>query len=335
MELVTDPVMHSAEEAGRFARELQLLLRYLGASEANMEKGEMRVEANVSVARKGEMSKAYVEIKNLNSFRTMEKAVEYEIRRQTKMLIEGGVLEKQTLGWDENKGCTFPQRSKEGSADYRYFPDPDLPSIRISEISEMGEGSLVASLPELPQARRDRYIAAGIRTEDAEMYVRNIQLGDYADAVFAWLSDRALAPLASNYISNDLANKLSDIGSRDSSKNKEISPSVSNFCELIRLIGAKKISSRAAKDMLAELWVKDQDPRKLAEEKGLLAEVDSGKISAVVDEVIRANESVVADYRMGKQAALEYLLGQCMKALRGAGDPVSLRSALRTALEKA
>jgi aspartyl-tRNA(Asn)/glutamyl-tRNA(Gln) amidotransferase subunit B len=167
------------------------------------------------------------------------------------------------------------------------------------------------------------------------MYVRNVLLGDYADAVFAGLSDRALVPLASNYISNDLANKLSDIGSRDSSKNKEISPSVSNFCELIRLIGAKKISSRAAKDMLAELWVKDQDPRKLAEEKGLLTEVDSGKISAVVDEVIRANESVVVDYRMGKQAALEYLLGQCMKALRGAGDPVSLRSALRTALEKA
>jgi aspartyl-tRNA(Asn)/glutamyl-tRNA(Gln) amidotransferase subunit B len=335
MELVTDPVMHSAEEAGRFARELQLLLRYLGASEANMEKGEMRVEANVSVARKGEMSKAYVEIKNLNSFKTMEKAVEYEIRRQSKMLAEGGVLEKQTLGWDENKGCTFPQRSKEGSADYRYFPDPDLPSIRTSEIAELKRESLLASLPELPDTRRGRYVSAGIKSEDAEMYVRNTQLGDYADAVFTRLSDKTLVSLASNYIANDLANKLSDIGSREMPENGHISVSVDNFCTLIELAGSKKISSRAAKDILSQLWIKDQDPRKLAEERGLLAEVNADRLSSVVAEVIEANESVVSDYRAGKEAALEYLLGQCMKALRGAGDPVLLRSALREALGQA
>ncbi len=333
MELVTEPVMHSAEEAGNFARELQILLRYLGASEANMEKGEMRVEANVSVARKGERSAAYVEIKNLNSFRTMERAVAYEIERQKGMLKEGRMLEKQTLGWDEGQQKTFPQRSKEGSADYRYFPDPDLPSLRISEIPGLEVAELAATLPELPQARRERYVALGVKIADAELFVREAELGDYFDAVIAELGQETGAlTSAANYLANDIVNKLRDSESRDTGSRYKIGISPANLASLMRLVTSKKISSRAAKDLIAEVWGTDRDPAELAEEKGLLVILDTSALSQVLEQVIEANPAVVADYKAGKQAALEFLVGQCMKVLRGAGDPAVLREDLREAL---
>lgn len=331
MELVTEPAMHSAADAGRFARELQLLLRTLGASEANMEKGEMRVEANVSVARKGEMSKAYVEIKNLNSFRTMEKAVEYEIKRQTAMLERGEPLQKQTLGWDENKGCTFPQRSKEGSADYRYFPDPDLPSLRISEIPELARDVLEASLPELPAARRERYIALGIKSEDADMYVRDALFGNYIDQVLA-TAETPVALLASNYLANDIAKKINDIGTRDTDFKAEIGISADNLINLMRLVSDKKLSSRAAKDIIEAVWGTGADPRVVAEERGLLQEVDAGALDTVIQAVVAANPVAVAEYKAGKLTVVEFLLGQCMKALKGAGNPADIRSALQRSL---
>src|SRR3989344_5067201 len=164
MELVTEPVIKSSKQAGDFARELQTLLRYLGASDANMEKGQMRVEANISIAPAGERG-TKVEIKNLNSFRAMERAVEYEIKRQTAALEKGEPVVQETRGWDEGKQATFPQRIKEGSADYRYFPDPDLPSLKLSELPELSTASLSATMPELPWARRARYLGLGIKSE--------------------------------------------------------------------------------------------------------------------------------------------------------------------------
>lgn len=333
MELVTEPVMHSAEEAGNFARELQILLRYLGASEANMEKGEMRVEANVSVARKGERSAAYVEIKNLNSFRTMERAVAYEIERQKKLLEEGKILEKQTLGWDENQQKTFPQRSKEGSADYRYFPDPDLPSLRISEIPGLSAAELATSLPELPQTRRERYVALGLKPSDADQFVREQKLGEYFDAVIAELKDedRALGT-AANYLANDIVNKLRDSQERDSELSADIGISPTHLASLMRLAADKKISSRTAKDLIADAWGTGQDPARLAQERGLLISLDADSLTQTIAQVIEANPAVAHDYRGGKQAALEFLVGQCMKLLRGAGDPAALREELRKAL---
>ena len=204
MELVTEPVIHSPEEAGNFARELQLLLRALGISEASMEKGQMRVEANVSVARKGARSAAYVEIKNLNSFNAMQRAVAYEVKRQTAMLERGEALIKQTLGWDENKQATFPQRTKEGSADYRYFPDPDIPSLKLSEISAYRLENLLADMPEFPAQRRSRYLKFGINPEDVEMYLRDDVLGEFFESVTKDYSDMKMYKLSSNYIANDL-----------------------------------------------------------------------------------------------------------------------------------
>jgi aspartyl-tRNA(Asn)/glutamyl-tRNA(Gln) amidotransferase subunit B len=335
MELVTEPAMHTPEEAGNFARELQLLLRYLGASEANMEKGQMRVEANVSVARKGEMSKTYVEIKNLNSFRTMERAVAYEIDRQIKLMKEGGVLQKQTLGWDENKACTFPQRSKEGSADYRYFPDPDLPSLKISEIRGLDAKTLSQSLPELPAARRSRYMGWGLKPDDAELYVRDTRFGNFIDQIQDMLGTGSVLVTSSNYLANDIANIIRETEERDTENKQNIAIKTEYFVGMMQKVEEKKLSSRAAKDLLKEVWFSGADPVKLAEERGLLGGVDMAALKKVVEGVLAVNPSVVQDYKNGKIAAIEFLFGQCMKQLRGAGDPAQIREVLKGALDVA
>jgi aspartyl-tRNA(Asn)/glutamyl-tRNA(Gln) amidotransferase subunit B len=328
MELVTEPVIKSAEQAGAFARELQLLLRYLGASEANMERGEMRVEANVSVAPKGTRSSAYVEIKNLNSFKAMERAVAYEIKRQEALIRSGGKIEKQTLGWDENKQATFPQRTKEGSADYRYFPDPDLPSLKLSEIAVFNTEELRKGIGELPGERRARYVALGIKPEDADSFVRDVRFGQFFDAVAQGMSAEQIR-LAGNYIANDLVKIIRDTDERDTEVSHQLNISVAHFQKLMTMIQSGSISSRVAKDILLEMAQSNVDPEKYANEHNLIASNDDETLKKAVGGVIAAHPSVVADFRAGKQAALEFLLGQCMRTLRGAGNPEKLRSLLR------
>ncbi len=328
MELVTEPVIKSAEQAGAFARELQLMLRYLGASDANMERGEMRVEANVSVAPKGERSAGYVEIKNLNSFRSMERAVEYEIKRQEALVRAGGVIEKQTLGWDEAKQATFPQRSKEGSADYRYFPDPDLPSLRISEIRELNADVLRSSIGEMPAERRARYVAHGLKNDDADAFVRDVRFGNFFDAVSSGMDSESVK-LAGNYIANDLVKIIRDIDERDT-ESKDILPlSVDQFKKLIALAKDGSISSRVAKDILQAMIRSDMDPALYAKENGLLISNDADLFKKTVTTVVEENSTVAQDFKAGKVSALEYLLGQCMRALKGAGNPEMLRELLR------
>ena len=334
MELVTEPVITSAAQAGNFARELQLLLRCLGASEANMEKGEMRVEANVSVAKatdgiKNKELGIKVEIKNLNSFRAMERAVEYEIKRQTELLERGEKVIQETRGWDEAKQSTFAQRTKEGSADYRYFPDPDLPSLQLSEIADFSRESLAGQMPELPWERRERYLALGIKKDDAQLYVQEAALGGFFEEVIALFGgDKARILLASNYIANDLVKIIRDIEGRDSEYQSEIPISARNFKEIIDMLAEDAISSRAAKDILIAC-VKGgiEEPRRYAEREGLL-KASTPALEHVVNEVIANNPKVAGDFRAGKGAALEFLIGQCMKALRGAGDPAVLRELL-------
>ncbi len=332
MELVTEPVIKSAEQAGAFARELQLMLRYLGASDANMERGEMRVEANVSVAPKGTRSVGYVEIKNLNSFKAMERAVAYEIKRQTALVQAGGTIEKQTLGWDDAKQATFPQRTKEGSADYRYFPDPDLPSLKLSEIPEFSQEALRADMGEMPSERRRRYTEASIKADDADAFVRDPRFGDFFDAVSNSMdSDAAL--LAANYIANDLVKIVRDIEDRDT-KSMDILPvSADHFRSLVTLAKKGSISSRVAKDILLKMATEGVDPEAYAKEQGLLVSEDTESLKKVVSEVLNANPTVVADFKAGKGAALEFLLGQCMRALRGAGNPETLRALLSDSMK--
>ena len=333
MELVTEPVITSAAQAGNFARELQLLLRCLGASEANMEKGEMRVEANISVSKisnsKDTILGTKVEIKNLNSFRAMERAVEYEIKRQTELLERGEKVIQETRGWDEAKQSTFAQRTKEGSADYRYFPDPDLPSLQLTEIADFSKENLAREMPELPWERRERYLALGIKKDDAQLYVQEAALGGFFEEVIALFGgDKARILLASNYIANDLVKIIRDIEGRDSEYQSEIPISARNFREIIDMLAEDAISSRAAKDILI-VCVQGgiEEPRRYAEREGLL-KASTPALEHVVNEVIANNPKVAGDFRAGKGAALEFLIGQCMKALRGAGDPAVLRELL-------
>jgi len=327
MELVTEPVIKSASEAAAFARELQLLLRYLGVSDANMEKGEMRVEANISVGKDGVLG-TKVEIKNLNSFRAMERAVEYEIKRQKEMLERKESVVQETRGWDENRQATFAQRTKEGSADYRYFPDPDLPSLKLSEISEYEKEALKASLPELPWERRKRYEDMGVKREDAESYIRDPELGAFFEAVVAGYANEGVV-LASNYIANDLVNIIRDSEKRDTGLHNEIPISAFYFKTIIDMLLKKDISSRAAKDILLISVQTGAEPSKIVKERGLGEKMDTGAIEAVARDVIDKNPKVVGDLKAGKMPALEFLVGQCMKQLRGAGNPEVLREVLK------
>src|SRR3989338_4038250 len=288
MELVTEPVIKTAEQAANFARELQLVLRYLDMSDANMEKGEMRVEVNVSVSRsdlKNSDSKVgplgtKVEVKNLNSFKSVERAIKYEFERQTKLIEAGEGVKQETRGWDEEKEETFSQREKESSHDYRYFPDPDLPKLFIKDIQEFEEGVLKASLPELPWQKRERYKRDfSLRDEDIEVYVRDQKWGRLMEDVSHILGDKGMVRLASNYIVSDLKTLIS----------------AQRLVEVVHMISEGKISSRGAKNILKIIQEKDGDPRVIAEENNLIQTSDEGELGKIVERIIKENPDAVAE----------------------------------------
>lgn len=318
MELVTEAVIHDAKTAANFAKELQLLMRYLGASEANMEQGQMRVEANISVSKNSTKLGIKTEVKNLNSFRSVERAIDYEFKRQVMALENGEALVQETRGWDEDKQQTFSQRKKESSHDYRYFPDPDLPKIFVSREAEFD--NLAATLPELPWTRRARLATDfGLKSEDVEMYVGDRELGDYIEAVASALGhDKTLVQLASNYLTSDLA-------SARKLKADLVFPPAVSFADLIKLISAKDISSRAAKDILALMLSEGGEPKAIAEAKGWLQVHDESAVAAIVESVITEFPAVFAEYTGGKEASLQFLIGQGMKKGRGAANPELLK----------
>lgn len=326
MELVTEPVIHSPEEASRFAKEFQLLLQYLGASDANMEKGEMRVEANISVG-EHDLRGTKVEVKNLNSFRAVERAVAFEVKRHIALIERGEKVLQETRGWDETKGVTFSQRLKEESHDYRYFPDPDLPKIYLSEISELTPEKIEKELPELPWNRRERLrINYGLREEDAEILVRNKNWGDYFEDVAALLAgNKKLIATLSNYINSDLTGLI-----KNNPVRWQDSPiSVSSIATLVRMTEEGKVSSRGAKDILKVLFEKGGEPTAIAAELGLFQESGDNLLLPIVKKVIDNNPNVVADFRAGKRAALQYLIGQAIKESRGSGNPEILGKLLQ------
>lgn len=334
MELVTEPVIHDAETAVLFAKELQLLLRTLGAGEANLEKGEMRIEANISVSTDPKKFGTKVEVKNLNSFRSVGKAIEYELARHEALIEKGEALVQETRGWDDNAGKTYTQRKKEDSHDYRYFPDPDIPKFYISEIEEFSAEDLDTIIPELPEAKRARYANEfGIKKEDVEVYVLDPQIGYFFEAVASDLrNEKELVSLASNYIVTDLLSHARK--SKEHVSDSELAPEdfisikPKDFAELIRMIKKGDLSSRGAKDVLREMYEKGGQPKTIADAKGLIQKSDSATLEKVVLSVLEKHPSVVADYKAGKAAALQFLIGQCMKETRGAGNPSVLKDLL-------
>ncbi len=322
MELVTEPVIHSAKDAGNFGRELQLLLQYLGVSKANMEKGEMRVELNISVSADPVKFGTKVEVKNINSFRAVERAAEYEIERMTELLesVRGEEIVQETRGWDENKQITFSQRKKENSNDYRYFPDPDITKFKLSEI--FNNADLKNNLPELPSAKRIRYAEKYcIKAEDIESYVTTPELAHWFEAVADILNDKEKIRIASNYITSDL------LGLQKVNLEAKL-PKAGNFAELIDMVISSKINSRSAKDILAMIVLVDDSPMKIATEKDLLQKNDEGALKEIAQKIINANPKVVADYKGGKETAIMGLVGAIMKETKGSANPALARQLL-------
>ncbi len=331
MELVTEPVIHSAEEASAFAKELQLLLRTLGAGEANMEKGEMRVEANISVSEDPKKFGTKVEVKNLNSFRSVERAIQFEVKRHIEMLEKGEKIVQETRGWDEQKETTYSQRKKEDSHDYRYFPEPDIPKFWISEIPEFSREALSKEIPELPDVKRERYKKDfEMKKEDVEILVDDLFLSRFFESVASQLEDARLIKLASNYIISDLIGLMKNkpIVNQEADKLES-----GKFALLIKMIGDKKLSSRGAKDILAIMYEKGGDPQKIAEEHGLLQKSDPEALKKVIEKIISEQPKAVAEYKAGKLNNLQFLIGQAMKEMKGSGNPAVLKGLFEAALK--
>ncbi len=326
MELVTEPVIHSAKEAGDFGRELQLLLRTLGVSEANMDKGQMRVELNISISDDPNTLGTKCEVKNINSFRSVERAAEYEIKRMSELLDsgKGSEIVQETRGWDENKQSTFSQRSKENANDYRYFPDPDLPKLYLNKVFNIEK--LRSELPELPVTKRVRYKNEyGIKDEDIESYIVDTELGSWFESVAKILKDKEKIKTASNYITSDY------LGIKKSNTEARL-PSVGNFAELINMVTEAQISSRAAKDILAMIVIEDASPAKIAKEEDLIQKNDEGALKEIAQRIIDANPQVVETYKGGKENALMSLVGQIMKETKGSANPALVQKILKELL---
>jgi aspartyl-tRNA(Asn)/glutamyl-tRNA(Gln) amidotransferase subunit B len=358
MELVTKPVVHDAKTAVTFAQELQLLLRYLGAGEANMEKGEMRVEANISVASPANTAAGKfgtkTEVKNLNSFRAVEGAIAYEIKRQIELIEKGEKVKQETRGWRlDNGGETYSQRSKESSHDYRYFPDPDIPKLKISEIPEFSHDSLKKELSDdhgninLPWIRRDLFKKEfGATDKEAEVFVDDFtgSLTRYFEDVISGLSEKSEKSirLVINYLLTDYAGLLKKLPTSKNDGNPSnwtnllnmIPPK--NFAELIDMISSGNVSSSGAKKILSLMVDRPESengspefsPKSLADKHGLIQKNNVADIEPAIDKVIADNAAVVAEYRAGKVASIQFLIGQAMKATKGAANPAMVKEIL-------
>jgi len=341
MELVTEPDIKSGIEARKFAEELQLILRYLGVSDADMEKGQMRVEVNISLS-KTEKLGTKIEIKNLNSFRSVEKSIDYEIERQAKILDESGKIIQETRGWNDARGTTVSQREKEEAHDYRYFPEPDLPTLHFDQ---KFIDDIKAEMPELPEQKRARMSEEfGLSAENTEIFVSNKNLGGYFEEVMSelanWIEDveiksdisnteyKKLAKIASNYIISDLQG-IVDFANFSEEK-FPITPE--NFAEFVKMIYKGEISSKIAKMVLQEMYKTKADPSHIIEEKGLAQVSDEGEIEKSVREVIAKNLKPVEDYKKGKESALQFLVGQVMSATRGKAKPDIVQRLLKNIL---
>ncbi|MES2985612.1 MAG: Asp-tRNA(Asn)/Glu-tRNA(Gln) amidotransferase subunit GatB [Patescibacteria group bacterium] len=334
MELVTEPVIHDAKTAGNFGKELQLLLQTLGVSEANMELGQMRVEVNISIHKEGEPWGTKVEIKNLNSFRSAERSIAYEIERQAALLDAGEKVVQETRGFEDATGKTFSQRKKENANDYRYFPDPDLPKLYISKVPEWSHENLLATLPKLPWVRRGEYLAEGMKAEDAEMFISDKFYGDFYEATITSLSKPDLKKLAINYIATDIAGLVKKENER--AETLDVYIEKNQFVEIIEMIDAGELSSRGAKDLIALLWkneeLKNKSAKSIAEEKGMIQKNDPEALKLMIQGVIDANPAQVEGFKAGKEPLLMYLVGQVMKEGKGAVNPAKAQEMLREML---
>ena len=318
MEIVSEPDMHSVEEARLYSLKLQQILRYLGVCSGDMEKGAMRFEANISLRPKGSttLSATRVEIKNLNSLRAMVHATEYEIARQTKIWNAGGTVDQETMGWDEVRNQTYTQRSKEEAHDYRYFPEPDLPRL---EVSRTWVDGIRGRLPELPDEKRERLMNEnGLSAYDASVITVEKQIAAYYDAcVAAGKECKVDAKSIANWVTGELFRLMKDTQTEIGAV--KITPA--QIPDLIALINAGTISHTIGKQVFELMWQSGNAPQKIVAEKGLAQISDRGALEAMAAKVLAENPKQVADYLTGKETIAKFLVGQLMKATKGQANP--------------
>jgi len=322
MEIVSEPDLRSAEEAGIYLRKLRSILRYLGTCDGNMEEGSLRCDCNVSVRRPGEPYGTRCEIKNVNSVRYVMQAIEYEARRQIEIIEEGGTIAQQTRLFDAGRGITRPMRSKEEAHDYRYFPDPDLLPLALDH--DWVE-QLRAGLPELPDAKKARFISDyGLSADDAGVLVAEKETALFFERVAAGRDAKA----AANWVMGDLFGALNRLG-----VGIEQSPvSADQLGGLIDLIADGTISGRLAKDVFAEMVATGADPAAIVEAKGLRQVTDSRAIEAAIDAVLAAQTDKLADYRAGRDKLYGFFVGQIMRATQGKANPALVNELLKKKL---
>ena len=333
MEIVSEPDMRSAEEARAYLIALRSILRYIGVSTANMEEGSFRCDANVSVRPRGsDQLGSKVEVKNMNSFRSVHSAIEFEIVRQSRMRAEGERVAQETRGWVEDRGVTVSQRSKEYASDYRYFPEPDLPPLAIGAewVRRLREG-----LPELPAARKERFVTDyGIPPADADLLVASKASADLLDAVVDASSvtgkaRRKRARSAGNWIDGELAALLNAEGA--ALEDKRIEPV--HLAQLLDMVDSGSLSTGMGRTVLGEMYNTGRNPREIADEAGISQISDTDVVQAAVDQAVSDNPQPVADYLGGKETALRFLVGQVMKATRGKANPQMASELLSDKLE--
>jgi aspartyl-tRNA(Asn)/glutamyl-tRNA(Gln) amidotransferase subunit B len=332
MEIVTNPDFRSPLQAKTFMQELQRILRYLGISTADMEKGHLRCDGNISLRETGaEKLGKKVEIKNINSFSSLEKALEYEIKRQTEMLDNGEVIDQETRGWDDVKNITVSQRGKEMAHDYRYFPEPDLPPIVPAEAFNLEE--LRKQIPELPAERRSRYISDfGITKTESDILVSNIELAKFFEEAVGG-QQKEIAKKITNWVLGELSAYLNDKGISVA----EVNILPSNLRDLVLIIEKGDISSKIAKDVFAKMIDSGKSASQIIESEGIKQVSDTGELEKIIGDIISANPAQSEEHRKlvdetGNSPVLNWFVGQAMKATKGQANPAVVMEVLKKML---
>ena len=326
IEIVSEPDIRSAEETEKYLRKLKSILEYIEVSDCKMQEGSLRADVNVSVRKKGDNKLGTrTEMKNMNSFRSITRAIEYEVDRQIDILEEGGKIEQETLRWDEVSGKTFSMRDKEDADDYRYFPDPDLVAIQLSE--EYIE-NVKKTLPELPESRKQRYLEEyKLSQKDANLITSSKYLSDlFEKAIAVCQNPKAV----NNWIISDISRILNETEKEPS----DIPFDAEQLGKLVILIDKGTISSSIGKKVLVELFENPRDPEEIIQEKGWIQISDEGAIKEVVLKILEANPQSIADYKAGKDKALGFLVGQAMKETKGKANPQMLNTMFLEELKK-